>query len=91
MYYYLKCLSLLILYHYKTGITALMMAAQGGHTDTVKALIEAGADVNVTCKKVILECDVYLCSPHFTFMFHCLGFNQGVSCVHVHSPTIGSV
>ena len=33
--------------------TALMMAAQGGHTETVKALIAAGADVNVICKQVI--------------------------------------
>ena len=24
-----------------------MLAAQGGHTETVKALIEAGADVNL--------------------------------------------
>ena len=26
--------------------TALMLAAQGGHTETVKTLIEAGADVS---------------------------------------------
>ena len=26
--------------------TALMLAAQGGHIETVKALIKAGADVN---------------------------------------------
>ena len=37
----------------KGGRTALMMAAQGGHTETVKALITAGADVNVICKQVI--------------------------------------
>ena len=30
------------------GKTALMLAAKGGHTETVKALIEAGADVKVT-------------------------------------------
>ena len=30
-----------------------MMAAQGGHTETVKALIEAGAVVNVVCQQVI--------------------------------------
>ena len=29
-----------------------MMAAQGGHTETVKALIAAGADINVICKQV---------------------------------------
>ena len=37
----------------KDGKTALMMAAQGGHTETVKALIEARADVNLICKQVI--------------------------------------
>ena len=38
----------------KDGKTALMMAAQGGHTETVKALIAAGADVNVIiCTQVI--------------------------------------
>ena len=36
----------------KDGKTALMMAAQGGHTETVKALIAAGADVNAICKQV---------------------------------------
>ena len=36
----------------KDGKTALMMAAQGGHTETVKALIVAGADVNVICEQV---------------------------------------
>ena len=30
-----------------------MMAAQGDHTETVKALIAAGADVNVVCEQVI--------------------------------------
>ena len=31
-----------------------MVAAQGGHTETVKVLIAAGADVNVIiCKQVI--------------------------------------
>ena len=27
-----------------------MLAARGGHTETVKALIEAGADVNISNK-----------------------------------------
>ena len=37
---------------FEDGKTALMMAAQGGHTETVKALIVAGADVNVICEQV---------------------------------------
>ena len=30
----------------KDGWTAMMLAAHGGHTETVEALINAGADVN---------------------------------------------
>ena len=29
------------------GKSALMLAAQGGHTETVKALLNAGADVSL--------------------------------------------
>ena len=43
----------LVPHNCKDGKTALMMAAENGHTETVKALIEAGADVNATCKQVI--------------------------------------
>ena len=32
-----------------------MMAAERGHTETVNALIEAGAHVNVICKEVITQ------------------------------------
>ena len=39
--------SLLIPYSHKNKVIALMLAARGGHTETVKALIEAGADVNI--------------------------------------------
>ena len=31
-------------------MTALMLAAHGRHTETVKTLIEAGADVNINNK-----------------------------------------
>ena len=46
-------MSCLLLLPFKGGKTALMMAAKGGHTETVKALIAAGADVNVICKQVL--------------------------------------
>ena len=32
----------------KDNITALMLAAEGGHTETVKVLIAADANVNMT-------------------------------------------
>ena len=38
--------------HQKNGKTALMMAAEHGHTETVQALIAAGANVNVVCQQV---------------------------------------
>ena len=42
------CLVIFILiFTMKDEETALMMAAQGGHLEIVKALIEAGADVNL--------------------------------------------
>ena len=31
----------------ESGVTALMMAAEGGHNETVKTLIAAGADVTL--------------------------------------------
>ena len=37
-----------ILYSQWNGKSALMLAAQSGHTKTVKALINAGAEVNFT-------------------------------------------
>ncbi|MGB7209617.1 MAG: ankyrin repeat domain-containing protein, partial [Pyrinomonadaceae bacterium] len=35
----------------KTGRTALMIAAEHGSSETVRALLENGADVHVTTKK----------------------------------------
>ena len=37
-----------ILYSQWNGKSALMLAAQGGHTKTVRTLLNAGAEVNVT-------------------------------------------
>ena len=42
--------------------TALMMAAQGGHMEVVKALIEAGADVNL--RICVCLCMVYVSESH---------------------------
>ena len=42
--------------------TALMLAAKGGHTETVKVLIAAGANVNVTVS--------VQCSLHFEPIFY---------------------
>ena len=48
-----------------------MMAAEGGHTETIKALIEAGADVNATFKQVIHSYWNVMCTVIFvTFHFH---------------------
>ena len=49
------------------------MAAEGGHTETVKALIEAGADVNATCIQVIHSYSNVMCimlSSCTTFLLH---------------------
>ena len=40
-----------------------MMAAEGGHMEVVKALIEAGADVNLR-KRVCCLCMVYVIESH---------------------------
>ena len=42
--HYVSYLRMLLKYH---GKTALMMAAQGGHDETVNKLIAAGADVTL--------------------------------------------
>ena len=42
-----------ILYSQWNGMSALMLAAQGGHTKTVRTLLNAGAEVNITMQLVI--------------------------------------
>ena len=44
---YSLLLKFLISFSMKGGKTALIMAAEDGHLEVVKALIEAGADVNL--------------------------------------------
>lgn len=58
--YILRCLSQIekiestmfyfIIPHPQIGETALMLAAEGGHTETVKALIKANADISLRNK-----------------------------------------
>src|SRR4051812_19837415 len=36
--------------HYEAGVTALHLAACGGHREAARALVAAGADVNATAK-----------------------------------------
>ena len=43
--------------------TALMMAAQGGHVEMVKALVEAGGDVNLRIWVCCL-CMAYVSESH---------------------------
>ena len=43
----------------KDGWTALMIAARGGHNETVQTLIAAGADLNIQSVKVFLATFVY--------------------------------
>ena len=43
----------------KDGWTALMIAARGGHNETVQTLIAAGADLNIQSVKVLLATFVY--------------------------------
>ena len=64
--------SLLIPYSHKNKVIALMLAAQPGHTETVKALIEAGADVNLQNKasSFILFISVYSGSIWFISLIH---------------------
>ena len=64
--------SLLIPYSHKNKVIALMLAAQGGHTETVKALIEAGADVDLQNKasSFILFISVYSGSIWFIPLIH---------------------
>ena len=44
----MQSLNLIPYYSHKNKVTALMLAARRGHTEAVKALVEAGADVNIS-------------------------------------------
>ena len=43
----------------KDGWTALMIAARGGHNETVQTLIAAGADLNIRSVKVLF-CYIFI-------------------------------
>ena len=53
-------------------MTVLMLAACSGHTETVKTLIEAGADVDLQTKasSFVLFISVYSGSIWFTPLIH---------------------
>ena len=42
---------MICVWYKSTGSTALMLAAASGHTDTVNALINAGAEIEATAKR----------------------------------------
>ena len=54
-----------ILYSQWNGKSALMLAAQSGHTKTVRALLNAGAEVNVTSYVLVtsIKPSVYMQAP----------------------------
>ena len=52
----------------KYGWTALMIAARGGHNETVHTLIAAGADLNIQSVKVFLA--TFVCCYMFTQLYH---------------------
>ena len=54
-----------ILYSQWNGKSALMLAAQSGHTKTVRALLNAGAEVNITSYVLVtsIKPSVYMQAP----------------------------
>ena len=56
------CSCFMYVYSPKHEFASLMRAAGGGHTETVKVLIAAGANVNMTVS--------VLCSLHFESIFN---------------------
>ena len=57
------CSCFMYVYSQKHEFAALMLAAEGGHTETVKVLIAAGANVNVI---VSVQCSLHF-EPIFYF------------------------
>ena len=53
------CITLSVVFSTKYGWTALMIAAKGGHNETVQTLIAAGADLNIQSVTVLLATFVY--------------------------------
>ena len=54
-------------------MTALMWAAWNGHSDTVKALLEAGADIEAkgrVSKRISICTYVYVCMCVCVIFFH---------------------
>ena len=47
------------------GLTALILAVKEGHTETVKAILAAGADVNL--QEEVNKCNYASCTGPFSF------------------------
>ena len=55
----------------QTGSTALLVAAQEGHCEIVRMLLEAKADVNVQ-KNVSASCSIVMVFVHILSLIHCI-------------------
>ena len=62
-------------------MTALMWAAWNGHSDTVKALLEAGADIEAkgrVSKRILhthIHIHIHTCAYGYSFTYMTLRFN----------------